>query len=53
VLVLDFIITVFGLVPPIAWNAIKTIGSDNTTGTKDMRVKEGDNIFEIFCCANF
>jgi hypothetical protein len=28
-----------------AWNATKTIGEDNTTGIKDMRVKEGDNIF--------
>jgi hypothetical protein len=53
VLVLDFFTTVFGLVPPIAWNAIKTIGSDNTTGTKDIRVKEDDNIFETFCCCYF
>jgi hypothetical protein len=35
----------FGFVPTIAWNATKTIGAENTTGIKDMRVKEGDNIF--------
>lgn len=34
-----------GLVPAVAWNATKTIGEDNTTGIKDMRVKEGDDIF--------
>jgi hypothetical protein len=33
------------LVLTVAWNATKTIGADNTTGIKDTRVKEGDNIF--------
>jgi 5-enolpyruvylshikimate-3-phosphate synthase len=42
---LDFSAPAFGLVPTIAWNATTTIGAENTTGIKDMRVKEGDNIF--------
>jgi len=37
--------TLLGLVPAITWNATKTIGADNTTGIKDMRGKEGHNIF--------
>jgi hypothetical protein len=33
------------VVPAITWNATKTIKADNTTGIKDMRDKEGHNIF--------
>jgi hypothetical protein len=33
------------LVLTVAWNATKTIGAGNTSGIKDTRVKEGDNIF--------
>jgi hypothetical protein len=44
---LDSSLHSFGLVPTITWNATKTktIGTDNTTGKKDMRGKEGHNIF--------
>jgi 5-enolpyruvylshikimate-3-phosphate synthase len=45
VLVFGLSLHSFGLVPTIAWNATTTIGAENTTGIKDMRVKEGDNIF--------
>jgi hypothetical protein len=53
VLVFGLSLHSFGFVPTIAWNATTTIGAENMTGIKDMRVKEGTTFFEAFYCCYF